>query len=193
MLVDVGEVGSPAAAAAAFRSAYDGQLANVVPGHRTVLVEFAERRPPSRAELERVLAAGVAELTRADSETVTIPVVYDGEDLGLVAAALGASPEALVARHLAGDYEVAFLGFSGFPYLLGGPPELVAMPRRPEPRVRVPAGSVAVAAGYCGIYPGATPGGWNLLGRTDVPVFVPDRMPPAVLCAGDRVRFTRAA
>jgi KipI family sensor histidine kinase inhibitor len=122
---------------------------------------------------------------------VTIPVRYDGADLEAVAVALNVDVEAVVELHSATEYTVAFVGFSpGFPYLVA--PErmgLLELPRLATPRTEVPVGSVAVAAGYCGIYPRSTPGGWNLLGRTDVVLFDAERAAPALLEPGARVRF----
>ena len=92
------------------------------------------------------------------------------------------------------DLQVAFVGFApGFPYLVGLPPELAAVPRRDTPRVSVPAGSVAVGGGFASVYPRATPGGWLLLGRTSVQLFDPDRPPYAFLRTGDTVRFRLAS
>ena len=128
-----------------------------------------------------------------------MPVRYDGADLDAVAATLDVSTEALVELHCGATYTVAFMGFSpGFPYLIaeggvegvGGAVErLLALPRLETPRTEVLAGSVAVAAGYCGIYPRSSPGGWNLLGRTEVVLFDVRREPPALLEPGTRVRF----
>jgi KipI family sensor histidine kinase inhibitor len=122
---------------------------------------------------------------------VEIPVTYDGEDLGEVAALTGLSEAEVVARHQGASYRVAFCGFSpGFAYLTGLPREL-HVPRRETPRTVVPAGSVAVAGDYASVYPRASPGGWRLLGRTDVPLWDLDRDPPALLRPGTRVRFVR--
>ena len=119
-----------------------------------------------------------------------VRVVYDGEDLADVAARLGTSPADVVALHANRDYEVAMLGFlPGFAYLRGLDPTLV-LPRRAEPRTRVPAGSVAIAAEYTGIYPLASPGGWHLLGRAVGPRIFDAR--GAAFALGDRVRFERA-
>lgn len=118
----------------------------------------------------------------------TVHVVYDGPDLASVAAALGLAPEEVITRHAAQEYEVAMLGFMpGFAYLRGLDPGLV-LPRRAEPRTRVPAGSVAIAAEYTGIYPFASPGGWNLLGEALDPRLL-DESTGARFAAGDRVRF----
>lgn len=129
---------------------------------------------------------------REDARVVEIPVCYGGEhgpDLEAVAVHAGLSPDAAVARHAAGDYTVAMLGFApGFPYLLGLDPALHA-PRRADPRTRVPAGSVAIGGAQTGVYPRELPGGWNLIGRTPLSLFDPRREPPALLAPGDRVRF----
>jgi KipI family sensor histidine kinase inhibitor len=140
-----------------------------------------------RADLARREVTGDR---RTDGPLVTVPVVYDGADLADVAAAVGVPVPDLVATHQRLTWRVAFVGFApGFGYLVpdGDWPE---MPRRTDPRTRVPAGSVAVAGRYSGIYPGASPGGWQLLGRTDLRVWDAEREPPALLVPGTTVRFT---
>ncbi|MCM2270288.1 MAG: allophanate hydrolase subunit 1 [Thermoanaerobaculia bacterium] len=124
-----------------------------------------------------------------------IPVVFgraageSGADLDAVAAECGVAADEVVRRFCAATYTVAFVGFSpGFPYLIGLPPAL-EVARLPAPRPAVPAGSVAIAGPFAGVYPSATPGGWRLLGRTDAPLFDPPATPPARFAAGDRVRF----
>src|SRR4029453_16125360 len=112
-------------------------------------------------------------------EPVEIPVSYDGADLPEVARLTGLEAEEVVRRHTAPEYTVAFLGFSpGFPYLVGLDPAL-EVPRRDTPRTSIPAGSVGLAGGQTGIYPTASPGGWQLIGRTQVTLFDPHRDPPA--------------
>jgi KipI family sensor histidine kinase inhibitor len=124
---------------------------------------------------------------------IGIPVDFDGPDLGEVAATSGLSVTEVVDLLLHTPLRVAFVGFSpGFPYLVGLPLPLDAVERRSTPRVRVPAGSVALAGGYAGIYPQATPGGWMLIGRTPTTLFDPDTPPYALLRAGDTVRFRRS-
>jgi len=114
-----------------------------------------------------------------------------GPDLAAVARELALTEDEVVARFCAGEYTVAFVGFSpGFPYLVGLPNEL-ELPRLAEPRTSVPAGSVAIAGPFAGVYPSATPGGWRLIGRTDELLFDPRHDPPARLAAGDLVRFVR--
>ena len=130
---------------------------------------------------------------RADTQRIVeIPVCYGGEcgpDLVDLAAHAQLSVEEAVARHTAGEYTVAMLGFApGFPYLLGLDPAL-AMPRLASPRTRVPAGSVGIGGAQTGIYPQAGPGGWRLIGSTPLRLFDARRDPPSLLRAGDRVRF----
>ncbi|WP_377323398.1 allophanate hydrolase subunit 1 [Pimelobacter simplex] len=116
-------------------------------------------------------------------------VVYDGPDLAEVAGQTGLSEAEVVAAHTATPWRVAFGGFApGFAYLVGGDPRL-RVPRRAEPRTTVPAGSVGLAGEFSGVYPRASPGGWQLIGRTDVVLWDLDREPPALLAAGATVRF----
>jgi allophanate hydrolase subunit 1 len=183
---------SPAAAAAAARAALPAAQ-DVVPGDRTLLVTWPAGAPPDAAALRTALAGaqvpGTGARCQAPVPEVVLDVRYDGPDLHDVAARVGLSPEAVVARHAAAAYEVAFVGFlPGFAYLVGGDPVL-HVPRRADPRPRVPAGSVAVAGPYSAVYPRASPGGWQLLGTCEAVLFDPDRDPPALLPAGTPVRF----
>lgn len=121
--------------------------------------------------------------------TVDIPVLYDGPDLDDVARRAGLTATEVAARHAAGDYTVAMLGFApGFAYLLGLDPALHT-PRRPTPRTRVPPGSVAIGGAQTAVYPQTLPGGWNLIGRTPLALFDLSRTPPNLVAPGDRVRF----
>ncbi|HEY9473179.1 MAG TPA: 5-oxoprolinase subunit PxpB [Mycobacteriales bacterium] len=144
-------------------------------------------------QVERVAASGVAGTAAAGSpRTVEIPVIYDGADLAWVAEHCGVAVDEVVRRHAEATYTVAFLGFSpGFGYLSGVDPAL-HVPRRDSPRERVPAGSVAIAGELAAVYPQATPGGWRLLGHTELAVFDAERTPPGLFEPGDRVRFTPA-
>ena len=178
--------------AAAVRAASLPGVVDVVPGYRTVLVTVA-----SSAHLPAVRDALPAlELPPAASvggRVVEVPVVYDGEDLPEVCGLTGLTADEVVRRHTAPHYVVAFLGFTpGFPYLVGLDPAL-HVPRRATPRTAVPAGSVGLAGDQTGVYPRPTPGGWQLIGRTDVVLFDPERDPPALLAPGDRLRFTALA
>lgn len=175
--------------AALTRALPDG-VEELVPAARTLLVRF----DPSVTDANR-LGASLRRVSPVDSAAaaageVVIPVVYDGEDLAEVAAEAGLSVASLVERHSAGAYVSAFCGFApGFAYLSGLDPAL-HVSRRPSPRTRIPAGSVAIAGEYSAVYPSASPGGWRLLGRTGVPVWDVERDPPNLLPPGTRVRFT---
>jgi KipI family sensor histidine kinase inhibitor len=160
----------------------------VVPAARTILVEV---EPGSIPELRTLLAGVEAEpATDTDEpEVLELPVRYDGADLVAVAGQLGLDTDELVALHSGAQYTVQFCGFSpGFGYLSGLDARL-RVPRLATPRPAVPAGSVAIADEYAGVYPRSSPGGWRLLGSTDVALFDLDRDPPAVLFPGVRVRF----
>jgi len=176
---------------AALRELDPPGIVELVPAYRTVLIVA----DPGEAEALDDLAARLPhlELPPAEAvadETVEIPVSYDGEDLPEVAGLTGLEPEEVVRRHTAPEYTVAFLGFSpGFPYLVGLDPAL-EVPRRDTPRTSIPAGSVGLAGNQTGIYPTASPGGWQLIGHTDVALFDPARDPPALLAPGTRLRFT---
>ncbi|WLI78333.1 5-oxoprolinase subunit PxpB [Kosakonia sp. H02] len=133
-----------------------------------------------------------SEALEPDSRAIDIPVRYGGDagpDLGLVADHCGMTEKQVVELHASIDYVVWFIGFQpGFPYL-GGMPDALATPRRAEPRVSVPAGSVGIGGAQTGIYPLQTPGGWNLIGRTDLTLFNPRLPEPALLRPGDTLRF----
>jgi KipI family sensor histidine kinase inhibitor len=165
-------------------------IVEIVPTATTVVVRCASRHVAS------AVGPRLDELTPVATDTtrpalVTIDVVYDGDDLAEVAATVGCSIEDLIELHGRPEYVVAFCGFSpGFGYLTGLDDRLV-LPRRQRPRTSVPAGSVAVAAGYTAVYPASSPGGWHLLGRTDRVVWDVDRDPPALLAPGTPVRFRR--
>jgi KipI family sensor histidine kinase inhibitor len=178
-----------AAVRVARRLASEPGLVDVVPGHRTVLVTWDDE-PPELIELaEAALRDDQAAPTGA---SVEIQVRYDGPDLDEVAGLTGLSSEEVAVRHVGVEYVVGFLGFApGFAYLLGGD-ERLHVERRAKPRERVPAGSVALAGPYSGIYPRESPGGWQLIGRTTAVLFDATRDPPALLAPGDRVRFVSA-
>jgi KipI family sensor histidine kinase inhibitor len=125
-------------------------------------------------------------------ETVELPVTYDGPDLDAVAEHTGLSVEEVVERHRDAEFVVAFCGFApGFAYLTGLPEEL-HVPRRDEPRSKVPAGSVGLAGTFTGVYPRSSPGGWQLIARTDADLWDAVRDPPALLAPGSPVRFVDA-
>ncbi len=169
---------------------------DVVPGARTVLLVS---RPGALADLAERCRAEFAivpdekHLDRANSgafrqglsaATIDIPVTYDGPDLAEVGRLTGLGEDGVVAAHTGSSWRVAFGGFApGFAYLVGGDPRL-QVPRRDSPRTRVPAGAVGLAGEFSGVYPRESPGGWQLIGRTEVAMWDLDRDPPALLAAG---------
>jgi KipI family sensor histidine kinase inhibitor len=188
LLVEVADPGAVAAVRTALeRSPLPGQL-ELVPAARTVLVVLD--RPPTEidvAALRRLSPEPAAE-DRA-GPLVELPVVFDGPDLAEVARLTDRTVAALVAALSGVELTVAFCGFApGFGYLTGLPPGL-HVPRRSTPRTRVPAGSVGLAGPFAGAYPSDSPGGWQLVGRTDAVLFDVDRDPPALLAPGVRVRL----
>jgi KipI family sensor histidine kinase inhibitor len=164
-------------------------VVDIVPAARTVLVSLDGGDLSKLAQVLRAVVPAVGQA--ADSELLEIPVVYDGEDLDELAELLGCETAEVVARHTAEEWTVAFCGFSpGFGYLTGkGDWDI---PRRKSPRTKVPTGAVALAGEFSGVYPRESPGGWQLLGRTDVRIFDQDRDPAALFHPGRRIRFTDA-
>lgn len=169
-------------------------LGEAVPTYRSLLVHY----DPLQMGYDDVTRLVRDRLRRSEEvppprpRTVEIPTVYGGEfgpDLPFVAEHNGLAVEEVIHLHSSVDYPVYMLGFTpGFPYL-GGMPTAIAAPRLETPRPRVPAGSVGLAGQQTGIYPIASPGGWRIIGRTPMVLFDPHRDPPALLAAGDRVRF----
>jgi KipI family sensor histidine kinase inhibitor len=164
-------------------------VVDVVPAARTVLVVVDPART-TLAALEQALRGATVETGRRQhGELVEVPVVYDGEDLADAAELLGCDPAELVRRHTSTSWSVAFCGFApGFGYLVSADWS-VEVPRRSSPRTAVPPGSVALAGPFSGVYPRASPGGWQLVGRTPLTVFDLSREPAALLRPGVRVRF----
>ena len=164
-------------------------VTELVPAARTILIQFDRWQTSARALRQHIDGLNLARLGMVEGARVEIPVHYDGEDVAEVAQILGIDVAELIRRHTGQDYRVAFTGFApGFAYLSGGHPSL-NVPRRNTPRTRVPAGSVALGGAFSAVYPNDTPGGWQLLGRTEVPMWDLARNPPALLQPGTRVRF----
>ena len=177
-------IDTPAPLALAAAVASQSGVVDVVPGDGSLLVLFADPAARQGFQLPDAVEGDLS--TGAE---VTLPVVYDGEDLEAVAEHAGMTVDAVIALHTGVSYVVAMVGFvPGFGYLRGTPEQL-HLPRRATPRTVVPVGSVAVAAGWSGVYPRSSPGGWHLLGRTDLPLWDLDRNPPALLQPGTRVRL----
>ncbi|MFE2155730.1 allophanate hydrolase subunit 1 [Streptomyces lavendulae] len=161
----------------------------VVPAARTVLLDGV-RRPAALAA--RIADWELPPLAGTEGPLVTVPVRYDGPDLAEVAAAWGVAREEVAGLVGATVFRVAFCGFApGFGYLTGLP-ERLWLPRRATPRTAVPAGSLALAGEYAGVYPRSSPGGWQLIGSTDAVLWDPAREPAALFAPGVRVRFTEA-
>lgn len=196
LLVEVDDVAEVVHIADQVRS---GPLADlvedVIPGARTVLVRA--RRGVDLQQLRQQLQSmaevrGGSAPSLGTSESIEIPVEYDGPDLADVARLTGLGEDEVVAAHTGTPWRVAFGGFApGFAYLVGGDPRL-RVPRRDDPRTKVPAGAVGLAGEFSGIYPRESPGGWQLIGRTEVAMWDLDRDPPALLAAGTTIRFARA-
>jgi KipI family sensor histidine kinase inhibitor len=185
LLVEVDSLTEVAAVRAALQH-LDG-IEELVPAARTVLVKGALQQV--REVLTTVDLTHVPEIR---SREVTIPIIYDGPDLDLVAETADISPDEVVRLHTGATYEVAFCGFApGFGYLTGLPAPL-RQPRLDSPRTKVPTGSVGIAGEFTAAYPRSTPGGWRLIGRTEITLFDPKAETPALLAPGDKVRFVAA-
>lgn len=163
-----------------------------IPAYASAVVSFDPARTPYLEALRAAEALDrepIALPDPASGALVLVPVRYDGPDLAETAARSGLAIDALIALHTAGTYTAWFLGFMpGFAYLGPLDPRIIA-PRRSSPRSRVPAGSVAVADGQTAVYPADSPGGWQLIGSTDLRPFDADGDPVSRIRAGDRVRF----
>ncbi|WP_066900543.1 5-oxoprolinase subunit B family protein [Mycolicibacterium houstonense] len=168
-------------------------VVDIVPASRTILIKLADPRyqAPTRQRLSKLrLQPGSAPVRPAGGRAdVTIDVVYDGADLQEVATLTGMTPTQVIAAHTGSPWQVGFMGFApGFAYLIGGD-ERLQVPRRAEPRTSVPAGAVALAGEFSGVYPRQSPGGWQLIGHTDAVLFDVHREPPALLTPGTWVQF----
>ena len=195
LLVEVDDLDAALGLFAALREQAPAGVRELVPAARTVLVRF----DPDVLGTAGVaaLAADLAErpvatASATDGPLVEVGVCYDGEDLTDVARLCGLSEAEVVRLHTATPWTVAFTGFApGFAYLSGGGPRL-DVPRRSEPRTRIPTGSVGLAGPFSGIYPRVSPGGWQLIGRTGLAMWDLERDEPALLAPGMRVRFVDA-
>lgn len=177
--------------AAAIADAWErGGHGEAIPAYASVVLRYdplqLDPADAERAATKMISARGTAS---ARARSIELPTRYDGADLADVAAGSRLSVEELIAAHSSRDYVAYFLGFMpGFAYL-GDLDGRIRAPRRSSPRPRVPAGSVAIADGQTAVYPFDSPGGWQLIGRTDAHMFDADRDPPNLIQPGDRVRF----
>ncbi len=169
-------------------------VTEIVPAYAAVTVHFDPTVTTMAALIEALssIPEGAGEEAAQDAPLIEIPVCYGGAfgpDMASVMAHTGLSEQEIVARHSGGDYLIYMLGFTpGFPYM-GGMDESLATPRLKTPRTAIPAGSVGIAGGQTGVYPIASPGGWQLIGRTPLKLFDLGREQPFLLQAGARVRF----
>ena len=190
LLVELDDLDAVLGLAAAMHADRPDGVLDVVPAAQTVLVTV---EPGTALELVKrwvtSLSPTSSDATAAAEEPVEIAVDYDGPDLAEVARLTGLSEADVVAAHTGTPWRIAFGGFApGFAYLIGGDPRL-QVPRRDEPRTTVPAGAVGLAGEYSGVYPRPSPGGWQLIGRTDAVLWDAERDPPALLTPGGTVRF----
>ena len=180
--------------AAALREAALPGVLDIVPASRTVLLKLDGPRQQAAVRRRlRTLRVDVGMVPTAPAvEPMVIDVVYDGADLAEVADRTGLTTAQVINAHTATPWQVGFGGFApGFAYLVGGDPRL-SVPRRSEPRSSVPAGAVGLAGEFTGIYPRRSPGGWQLIGHTDVALWDIDRPDPALLTPGMWVQFRAA-
>ena len=190
LLVELDSLDEVLALYAALSEQRPDGVVDLVPAGSTILVVI----DPAVSTLSRTRDALLATEPRPDlahrsGDPVEIGVVYDGEDLPELASILGCDTAELVERHTSEEWTVAFCGFvPGFGYLVGSH-HTWDVPRRSSPRTQVPPGSIALAGEYAGVYPRSSPGGWQLIGRTDDAIFDLERDPPALLQPGTSVRF----
>jgi KipI family sensor histidine kinase inhibitor len=192
LLVELDDLDSVLGLAAAAGAADLHGVIDIVPAARTLLV-VTEPGTLLDPLVRGLTSLSFSSLAQSEGEPVEIPVVYDGPDLADVARLTGLSEDEVVEAHTGTPWRIAFGGFApGFAYLTGGDPRL-EVARRDEPRTTVPAGSVGLAGEYSGVYPRPSPGGWQLIGRTDAVLWDADRSPPALLVPGGTVRFRVAS
>jgi 5-oxoprolinase (ATP-hydrolysing) subunit B len=178
---------------AALRKRPPAGITELVPAARTLLVGFDPAHTGFDRLVEQLLEIEPKTAEHRPGTEILVEVRYDGADLTEVAKLTGITEREVIDLHTGGKYEVAFCGFApGFGYLTGLDP-ILRLPRRTTPRTRVPAGAVGLAGEFTGVYPRESPGGWQLIGRTDLRVWDLRREPPALFQPGAPVRFIEAA
>ncbi|SCB98174.1 sensor histidine kinase inhibitor, KipI family [Gilliamella bombicola] len=171
----------------------DWHIEEIIPAARTVLIRYNPITTNANTLAKHIAQLDISASVMQSGELVTIPVRYNGEDLSQVADYLGITVAEVIARHTNNEYQVAFCGFApGFAYMVSKTAQL-NVPRRQSPRVRIPAGSVALAGEFSSVYPQASPGGWQLIGITDTAVWNIYRDEPALFKPGTRVHFVDAS
>ena len=193
-LIELPDLASTLALFDALEAAALPEVAELIPAARTVMLRLRPGYSLDAALLARLRALPPAPRRNADAgAAIEIPVTYDGEDLADVARLMQLSTAEVIAAHQAANWQVAFCGFApGFAYLTCDDPRF-DLPRRASPRPRIPAGSVALAGRFGGVYPQASPGGWQLIGWSPLRLFDPQRHPATLLRAGSRLRFIPTA
>ncbi|HET6988356.1 MAG TPA: allophanate hydrolase subunit 1 [Kribbella sp.] len=188
LLVELDDLDQVLAYYTALTTRPPADVVDIVPAARTILVTTTGSLDALSHTLGSVTPTPG---TRATGDLIEIPVIYDGEDLQDVADLLGCTASEVTRRHTSEEWTVAFCGFApGFGYLTGS--SSWDVPRRQSPRTKVPMGAVALAGEFSGVYPRESPGGWQLIGRTDVLIFDQERDPAALFHPGRRVRFVDA-
>lgn len=189
ILVELADLDETLALFASLQAAPVDGIEEMVPAARTLMIRFRPEKVSATELATRISTRDLSAKIAPSEQLVEIPVRYDGEDLNDVAELTGLSVEEVICRHTESEFTVAFCGFApGFGYLVGGDPAL-HVPRRKSPRTRIPAGSVALAGAFSGVYPQASPGGWQIIGTTPVKMWDIDRDPGALFQPGYRVRF----
>lgn len=189
ILVELTDLDETLALFASLQADPIGGIEEMVPAARTLMIRFRPEKVSSSDLAADIATRDLSAKIAPSEHLVEIPVRYDGEDLGDVADLTGLSVEEVIRRHTESEFTVAFCGFApGFGYLVGGDTAL-HVPRRKSPRTRIPAGSVALAGAFSGVYPQASPGGWQIIGTTPVKMWDIDRDPGALFQPGYRVRF----
>ncbi len=192
LLLEVADTDEVIGWTTAIRDAALPGVVDLVPGARTVLVIGDAPQVIPRLQKDLKGLSPTETTTLDDGPVVEVAVVYDGPDLDDIARLTGLDVDEVIEAHTGTAWAVAFGGFApGFAYLIGGDARL-EVPRRDTSRTKVPAGAVGLAGEFSGIYPRSSPGGWQLLGHTDLPMWDVDRDPPALLQPGTRVQFRRA-
>lgn len=190
ILVELDDLAQTLALLASLQSDPITGIKEIVPAARTLMISRTPAITDWSALLQELSERCLDGVSQQSGRCVEIPVTYNGEDLEYVANTAGISIEEVIRRHTGSDHVVAFTGFApGFAYLSGVDP-ILNMPRRLMPRPSLPAGSVALASGFSAVYPQTSPGGWQIIGSTNMPMWDLDRDPPSLLQPGDHVRFT---
>lgn len=189
VLVELDDLSQVLGLYAALRAAPPIGTARLIPAARTLLVGYDPNATTVTQLTTDLRDRTVRRIPPQEERVVEVPVHYDGEDLDDIARLAGLSRREVITRHVAGEHTVGFCGFApGFAYITGLDPAL-HVPRHTSPRTAVPPGAVALADRFTGIYPRTSPGGWRIIGHTDLPVWDLERDPPTVLTPGSRIHF----